>query len=81
VKSNKPEDKFKEGVKGTYSKDKNMLEKFENDEYKLSFIHLLLPYANKYYQKGLIIPKKIRENFEDIADENDEIQNILKQSF
>ena len=37
--------------KGIYLKNKTLLEKYRNDEYKLALFHILLPFAIKYYKK------------------------------
>jgi len=35
----------------------------DNDTWKMEFIRLLLPYAKKFYQTGIQIPKKLNDDF------------------
>jgi len=44
------EDDFISGVKGVYKKDKKLLNLFQNNDYKLAFFHILLPFAMKFYK-------------------------------
>lgn len=68
---------FEETHKGVYLLDPKLISKFENDDYKVQFINLLLPHAHRYYNKGLQIPVPIRKQFKDIANENDEMGEFL----
>jgi phage/plasmid-associated DNA primase len=65
--------------KGIYIKDITLIKKFDtNDAYKMAFIYLLLPYAKKYYDNGLIIDSTINNSFGDLCNENDDIDNFIE---
>lgn len=66
-----------EDVKGLYIKDKTLLEKFEDDKYKLSFFKLLLPYTIEYYKEGLKIPKSLTDDFKEVCNENDKMTTFI----
>jgi phage/plasmid-associated DNA primase len=66
--------------KGYYLKrDLNNI--FENDAYKLEFVKLLIPFAKQFYEKGFTVPKKIKENFEEVCNENDDMADFLDKYF
>lgn len=49
----------------------------EDDDYKIAYLWLLLPYVVQFYEKGLIVPDNAKTQFEDIAEEYDEFKNSL----
>ena len=68
--------------KGTYLNNKELLKKFErDDEYKLAFFHILLPYAIEFYKNGLFIYSPVREDFNDLCKENDKMQTFIDFTF
>ncbi|ARF10103.1 DNA primase [Indivirus ILV1] len=69
--------------KGIYKKDPNFDEKFQlNNEYKMEFIRILLPYAKKYYdEKKLTIPNNIKKNFKELCDENDAMKTFIDKYY
>ena len=67
---------------GLYLKDDTLGIKFDtNDEYKMAFISILLPYAKKYYANGLIIPAKVEIGFKDLCDDNDQMKNFIDEYY
>jgi hypothetical protein len=71
----------KESLKGIYVKDKNLLEKFNDQKYKLAFFHLLLEYSRQYYISGLKIPESFLDNFKGLCDENDKMKRFIETNF
>ena len=77
------QDKYDEEIEkhttGIFLKDKNFLDMFDNVEYKLALVHLLLPYAIKYYKTGeLTIPKNIEKISKKLCEENDRMKEFIK---
>ena len=69
-------------VKGYYKKDLDFDDKFKyNNIYKMEFIRILIPFAQKYYSDGLQIPEKIRNNFKELCEENDQIKTFIDSCF
>lgn len=67
--------------KGIYEKDNQLDEKFNKEEYKMGFVNLLIPYGEKYYESGLYIPDSIKENFNELCDDNDPIYEFLTERY
>jgi phage/plasmid-associated DNA primase len=68
--------------KGIYIKDKEIFNRFDTDNaYKMAFIRIILPYAQKYYEKRIIIPKRLTEGFEQLCFENDPMQHFIDGYF
>ena len=65
------------GKKGIYLKNKWIIEKYKKDKYKNALLHILLPYAKRYYADGLIVPKIYRNSFKDLCEENDKMQEFI----
>ena len=63
--------------KHRYKKDKSLLERFDDDAWKLAFFHILLPYAVKYCNEGLKVPKKYSEHFKQCINDGDEFTAVL----
>jgi phage/plasmid-associated DNA primase len=68
------------GKKGVYLKDKDMLKRFQTNEYKLELMHFIIPYAEQYYEKGLKICKKWRDQFKEVCDNNDTVKQFIFES-
>lgn len=56
---------------GIYIKDNSLDKKFLCEPYAMAFISILLPYAKKYYEESLHIPKKIEKEFLNLCEDND----------
>jgi phage/plasmid-associated DNA primase len=68
--------------KGTYVVDRNLINELkENDAYKIEFFNLLLPYAIKYYKDGLIIPKIVKDGFDNLCIDNDQMAQFIDANF
>lgn len=68
--------------KGIYLRDNDLLKHFETDDnYKMAFINILLPYANMYYKTGLKVDKKIENAFKELCDENDNMGKFLDEYY
>ena len=63
--------------KHRYKKDNSLLDRFNDDAYKLSFFHILLPYAIQYCKDGLKVPKKYSDHFKECIDDGDEFTEVL----
>lgn len=75
------DEKEYKGKKGTYLKDKSIMERFDLVNNKLALCHLLIPYAIKYYKSGLDIPDIVTKNFKDLCDENDNMKNFIESYY
>ncbi len=64
-----------------YCRDKYLEKKFDNDEMKLAFFHILLPYAIDYYQKGLTIDTRYEKLWCDICEENNTIVPFIESHY
>jgi phage/plasmid-associated DNA primase len=79
---NKSEYDEANGAPGIYLKDEDLENKFrENDKYKLAFLHLLLPYACKYYTDRLVLPKSYKDNFTKLCGMNDPTMDFINDHF
>ena len=67
--------------KGKAIKNKNISNLFNQYEYKMAFISLLIEYAKKYIKEGLIIPDHIEDNFKSLFKENDTIENFINEFY
>lgn len=76
--------------KGFFIKKSTLRDEFrKNDDKKLAFIQLLIPYACQYYKKlqesndesGLVIPKKISDQFKGVCNQNDKLQMFLDDHY
>lgn len=64
-----------------FIKDKSLLKKFENDEYKNALVHILIKYSKKYFKDGLIVPSKFQKETDDLCDENDKMKTFIDNHF
>ena len=51
--------------------DPGLLHKFDDNKYKLAYFQILLPHAIAYYQKGLVICASMREETNNLVEDND----------
>jgi P4 family phage/plasmid primase-like protien len=77
---NKEEYEKNKHKKNYYLKDSKLIDSFDDVKNKLSFINLLIPYAVKYYNSGLKIPKVISEEFKGICEDNDKMKSFLNDT-
>jgi hypothetical protein len=59
-----------------YKKEEGFENKFNNDDYKNAYFHLLLKYIDELY-----VPKKNKEDFKQKAEEGDDILNNILEYF
>jgi hypothetical protein len=73
----------KENYKGgnVYKKNKTLLDRFNDDDYKNAFVHLIVSQAKKYFEKGITIPETYKQTTEDLCDENDKMKNFIDNHF
>ena len=64
-----------------FKKDKSLLKKFEDDEYKNALVHILIKYSKKYFTDGLIVPSKFQKETNDLCDENDKMKTFIDNHF
>ena len=67
--------------KGVYLNNTDLSDKFKTDKYKLAFIHILIPYATKYYESRLKIPATFKSQFKEICKENDKMADFIDNYF
>jgi phage/plasmid-associated DNA primase len=65
--------------KHIYKADKELIDKFDDDDWKLAWFHLLLPRAMKYCQHGLTIPKKNMQIMRAAVEDYDEFSDLFEQ--
>lgn len=63
---------------GTYLLDKDILEKYYNNEYKQALFFILKDYAYEYYTKGLNTFKELTTKFQDVCSENDLMAQFIE---
>ena len=57
--------------------DPSLLNKFENDTYKLAYFQILLPHARAYYKNGLVICSSMRRDTNDLVMDNDTMGEFI----
>ena len=80
------EDKYKlnKHKKGVYLKDTDLIKTcFNQNDYKLAFFHLLLPYAVRYYASKFnnVNMKPLIENWENVCCQNDNMQQFIDEKY
>jgi hypothetical protein len=73
------DDKQVDPSKHRYKKDNSFIDQFDEDAYKLAFFHVLLPYAVKYCNQGLKVPKKYSDHFKQCINDGDEFTAVLDE--
>lgn len=58
--------------------DPKLLHKFDEESYKLAYFQILLPHAVAYYQKGLVICASMREETNNLVEDNDTMGEFLE---
>lgn len=58
--------------------DPKLLHKFDEESYKLAYFQILLPHAIAYYQKGLVICASMREETNNLVEDNDTMGEFLE---
>jgi phage/plasmid-associated DNA primase len=77
-----PEEDYVEGTPGMFIRDKKLLKMFKsNSAYQLAFAHIILPYATKYYEKGLTIPKALKNTAKELCISNDPTREFVDEYF
>ena len=54
---------------------------FNNEKYKNAYLHLLLPFIVKFFNKKFIIPENIKNKFVETAEDYDTFKNIIDKYF
>ena len=54
---------------------------FNNEKYKNAYLHLLLPFVVKLFDKEFVIPEHIKNKFVETAEEYDTFKNIIDKYF
>jgi phage/plasmid-associated DNA primase len=67
--------------KGLYLKNVKLDQLMEQNKFKLSMFHLLLPHCMQYYEKGLNVPKKMEDLFKDVCDDNDKMKSFIEKYY
>jgi hypothetical protein len=59
-----------------YEGDKHLMEKFEKDEFKLAYIHYLMPYVKEYYKNNCLIyiSEEVEDKFAETLNDYDELK-------
>jgi phage/plasmid-associated DNA primase len=68
---------------GKFIKDKNLLEKFKDDDYKLAFTLLIMEYSKKYITNGFNqeLIETPENNFKELCGENDTMKSFIEEFF
>jgi len=77
----KYEEELKSGKNNIHLRIDDIEDLFNNKKYKIAYLHLLLPYVVKFFNKEFIIPKKIKNKFVETAEEYDTFKNIIDKYF
>lgn len=64
-----------------FVKDPHFLDKFDSPDYKNALVHLLLPYAKKYFENGITVPEKIKKTTKELCNENDKMKSFIDSMF
>jgi hypothetical protein len=64
-----------------YLKDESLLDRFDDDRYKIALFRIFAPYAMKFYQEGLVLPNECKEQFAENLAENDEWAEWVDNTF
>jgi phage/plasmid-associated DNA primase len=75
------EQKKKDGYKNVYIGRQDIDSLFLNNDMKLAYFYLLLPYCKKYYENGLIIPKENLKFSNNIIEDYDEFNEVFEKNF
>lgn len=69
------------GVKNVFIRDATLIKKFDDDEYKNAFIHVMMPYIYNYYNTEWSMPTKYTDRFVSTCAETDEFKNAFDECF
>ena len=75
------EDMPKEPTSGMYVKDKSLVDKFLNSNYRNAYIKMMLKYTKMYYSNGLYKQASLQKNFKDLCTENDAMFDFIDTNF
>ncbi len=64
-----------------FIKDPHFLDKFDSPNYKNALVHLLLPYAKKYFVSGITVPESIKKTTKELCNENDKMKSFIDSMF
>ena len=64
-----------------FVKDKSLLKKFDNDDFKNAFVHIIITKAKEYFEKGIVVPESYKQTTEDLCDENDKMRTFVDNHF
>lgn len=64
-----------------FVKDKNLLKKFEQEDYKNALVHILIKKAKQYFENGLTVPESCRKISRELCDENDKMKTFMENHF
>ena len=64
-----------------FIKDKSLLQKFDNDDFKNAFVHIIIMKAKEYFEKGIVVPESYKQTTEDLCDENDKMRTFVDNHF
>ncbi|MDR3478845.1 MAG: hypothetical protein P4M14_12545, partial [Gammaproteobacteria bacterium] len=71
----------KANKKGVYLGNKDLVNSFNSDLFKLSMFQILLPYAQLYYKEGLKLSNHLRESFQELCKDNDKMQEFIEGNY
>ena len=77
----KYENELKEGKNNIHLRIDDIEDLFYNEKYKNAYLHLLLPFVVKFFNKKFIIPENIKNKFVETAEEYDTFKNIIDKYF
>jgi len=63
-----------------FLKDKKLLTKFDDDEFKNAFVHIIISKAKEYFDNGIVVPDKYKQITTDLCEENDKMMTFIENN-
>jgi len=79
-----PKEEYEQNIKekkGVYPIDDTLEAFIKTVEFKLAFLHILLPYAQKYHMTGLPHYNPVLSAFKEVCEDNDSIKDFVEQFY
>ena len=64
-----------QNTRGKYIRNKELLKKFDSDDYKIAVFHIINQF--NYYNNPFVIPKLVKDGFEELSQDNDQMEQYL----
>ena len=63
-----------------FLKDKKLLNKFDDDDFKNAFVHIIISKAKEYFENGIVVPDKYKQITADLCEENDKMMTFIENN-